>query len=106
MSEPSPHQPRHGDGKQSLTIRLGHEEVVIRQRYEVVSIANDILVAMWFLAGSVMFFFPDWQTSGTWCFVFGSIELLARPLIRLTRHVHLLRMHGGNYAIQEATQDF
>jgi YrhK-like protein len=106
VSEPSPRQPQHGNGKQPLTIRVGDAEVVIRQRYEVASIANDMLVAVWFLVGSVMFFFPDWQTPGTWCFVFGSVELLVRPVIRLTRHVHLLRMHGGSYAAQESSQDF
>lgn len=107
MPEPSsPRQPRPGDGKRTLTIRIGHSEVLIRQRYEVASIANDILIAVWFLVGSVMFFYSGWQQAGTWCFVFGSVELLVRPVIRLSRHVHLLRMHGGNYAIQEASQDF
>lgn len=70
------------------------------------SIANDMLIAVWFTVGSVMFFFPSWETTGTWCFVFGSVELLVRPVIRLTRHVHLLRIHGGRYAAQEASQDF
>ncbi|RAJ69173.1 YrhK-like protein [Streptomyces sp. Amel2xB2] len=107
MSEPSSSGRPRGDGaNRTLTIHIGHEEVLIRQRYEVVSITNDILIAVWFLVGSVMFFYTDWEQTGTWCFVFGSVELLIRPLIRLSRHVHLLRMHGGNYAIQEASQDF
>ena len=107
MSEPSSSGQPRGDGaNRTLTIHIGHEEVLIRQRYEVVSITNDILIAVWFLVGSVMFFYTDWEQTGTWCFVFGSVELLIRPLIRLSRHVHLLRMHGGNYAIQEASQDF
>jgi hypothetical protein len=107
VSEPSSSgQPQRDDADQSLTIRIGHSEVVIRQRYEVASIVNDILVAVWFLAGSIMFFYPGQQEAGTWCFVFGSVELLIRPVIRLWRHVHLLRMHGGSYAVQEASQDF
>lgn len=106
MAEPNPRQPPPGSDEHALTIRLGRDEVVIRQRYEVVSIANDILIALWFLAGSVMFFFSEWQTAGTWCFVAGSGELLARPVIRLTRHVHLLRMHQGTYSAQESSQDF
>ncbi|OEU91719.1 hypothetical protein DB35_08610 [Streptomyces abyssalis] len=89
-----------------MTIRVGDAEVVIRQRYAVASIANDLLVAVWFLVGSVMFFSAEWQTAGTWCFVFGSVELLIRPVIRLTRQVHLQRMHGGKYAAEETSQDF
>lgn len=87
-----------------LTFQVGREELVIRQRYEAVSILNDALIALWFIVGSIMFFFPDWATTGTWCFLFGSIELLIRPAIRLSRHVHLKRMSGR--PSHEASQDF
>jgi hypothetical protein len=98
-----PEQPgNHG----LLTLHVGGEEVVIRQRYELASIANDILIALWFLVGSVMFFSNQWQTTGTWCFVFGSVELLVRPVIRLTRHVHLQRMQARHHYEQESSQDF
>jgi hypothetical protein len=53
-----------------------------------------------------LFFSPGTQEAGTWCFVFGSVELLVRPLIRLSRQFHLLRLHGGDYAAQETSQDF
>lgn len=78
-----------------LTVTLGHEELVIRQRWEVVSIVNDILVALWFIAGSILFFFESTTTLGTWFFLAGSIELLIRPLIRLSRRVHLQRVRGS-----------
>lgn len=99
---PSPDDHPHG----SLTLHIGREEVVIRQRYEVASIANDMLIALWFIAGSVMFFFPSWTTTGTWCFVFGSVELLIRPAIRFSRHVHLQRMRATTYNLPESAQDF
>lgn len=104
MTGPGP-GPRGGHD-QSLTLHVGREEVVIRQRYEVASIANDILIALWFIAGSVMFFSTAWTTQGTWCFVFGSVELLIRPVLRLFRHVHLQRMHAGGYDLRESSQDF
>ncbi|GAA1754930.1 MULTISPECIES: YrhK family protein [Streptomonospora] len=85
-----------------LVLRVGAEELVVRHRYEAASIVNDILIAVWFTAGSVMFFFPAWQVAGTWCFVAGSVELLVRPLIRLARLVHVRRMrkrtHGAGTA--------
>lgn len=88
----------------ALTIRVGAEELVIRRRYETASILNDILIALWFIVGSIMFFSPAWETAGTWCFLVGSVELLIRPIIRLTRHVHLKQRSGR--PSHEASQDF
>ncbi|PSK98672.1 YrhK-like protein [Haloactinopolyspora alba] len=93
----------HRDGR-GLTIRIGHEELVIRQRYETASIVNDILIAVWFIVGSVMFFSEAWTTAGTWCFLIGSVELLIRPVIRLGRQVHLRRIQARNPG--EAAHDF
>lgn len=106
MPEPDRGGPQRGDGKPPVTVRIGDAELVIRQRYAAASIVNDLLIALWFLVGSVMFFSADWQTPGTWCFVFGSVELLVRPVIRLTRQVHLKRIHGRKYAAEETSQDF
>lgn len=78
-----------------MTIRVGHDELVIRRRYEAVSILNDVMIALWFVAGSVMFFSESWTTTGTWCFVFGSVQLLIRPVIRLSRLLHLQRVRGA-----------
>lgn len=86
---------------QPLTLTVGHDELVIRKRYEVVSIANDILIALWFIVGSVLFFSATTTTAGTWCFLVGSVELLIRPAIRLSRLVHLQRIAPGGSA-----QDF
>ncbi|MEO9221449.1 MAG: YrhK family protein, partial [Mycobacteriaceae bacterium] len=37
----------------SIEFRIGHDEIVLRQRYEILSIVNDILVAVWFIVGSI-----------------------------------------------------
>jgi YrhK-like protein len=88
-----------------LTIHIGHDELIIRKRYEVLSIVNDILVALWFIVGSILFFSDATTIAGTWCFLAGSIELLIRPLIRLSRRVHLTRIAGPAAAV-ETSQDF
>lgn len=90
----------------SLVFTLGSRELVIRRRYEVLSIVNDILIAVWFTVGSFMFFSDTLTYTGTWLFVVGSIELLIRPAIRLTRHVHLQRLPGRHGVPQEADHDF
>ena len=45
-----------------LTIRLGNEELIIRRRYEVASIVNDFLIAIWCLIGSILFLFPPTES--------------------------------------------
>lgn len=80
-----------------IIIKLGHDEIVIRRRYEVASIANDFLIALWFLLGSLMFFDSDMVALGTWLFVLGSVQLLIRPTIRLARHIHLQRLPASGW---------
>ena len=82
-------------GQHPLTFHIGHEELIIRKRYEALSIGNDVLIALWFLVGSVLFFWTATTTAATWCFVLGSVEFLVRPAIRLARLVHLRRIGGS-----------
>ncbi len=88
-----------------LEIRIGHDELVIRRRYEALSIANDVLIAMWFVAGSILFFWEATTRAATWLFLLGSLEFLARPVIRLARHVHLQRLRGDDRGT-DSTQDY
>lgn len=87
-----------------LVLHVGHEEIVIRQRYEVASILNDFLIAMWFAVGSVFFLFHNLVLPGTWLFVIGSVQLAIRPTIRLTRRIHLRRISQAKPA--ESARDF
>lgn len=91
------------DGGRDIELRLGPEEIVLRRRYEVASIINDLLVALWFVIGSILFFSPETSRAGTWLFLLGSIQLTIRPVIRLTRRVHVQRVSG---APPESSQDF
>lgn len=91
-------------GKNDLVFHFGQEELVIRKRYEALSIANDVLIGLWFLVGSFMFFSETLQFAGTVLFVISSLEMLMRPVIRLARHVHLQRVSAKSSP--EATLDF
>jgi hypothetical protein len=79
----------------ALKIDIGHQELVIRRRYEALSIGNDVLIALWFLVGSILFFWESTATTATWCFLLGSIEFLVRPAIRLSRLFHIRRIRGS-----------
>ncbi|WP_370591111.1 YrhK family protein [Saccharopolyspora montiporae] len=87
-------------------LHIGHHELLIRQRYEVISIANDLLIGTWFVIGSFFFFSEALTYAGTWLFVLGSIEMLIRPLIRLTRRLHLRSFRTRGQQPTEAAYDF
>jgi YrhK-like protein len=55
-----------------VTVHIGAEELVIRRRYQALSIANDIAIAVWFIAGSILFFSDSTATVATWLFLLGS----------------------------------
>ncbi|MDR7301449.1 YrhK family protein [Haloactinomyces albus] len=93
-------------GSTPLVLRIGHEELLIRRRYEVLSIGNDILIALWFTVGSALFFFESTTTAGTWLFLVGSIELAIRPVIRLSRRMHLQRLRPAGQQAHESAGDF
>lgn len=75
-----------------LTLHVGRDELVVRRRYQALSIANDVAIAVWFLVGSILFLWEQTTTVAVWLFILGSAEFLARPAIRLARLVHLRRM--------------
>src|SRR5699024_12380589 len=73
--------------KHPLVLRIGHDELVIRKRYEVASILNDLMIAIWVIVGSFLFFSEAATYSGAWLCVVGSGQLAIRPLSRCRRHL-------------------
>lgn len=80
-----------------LTLKIGNEELIIRRRYEVISIINDFFVAIWFFIGSVLFLFPEHERTAIWLFILGSFQFLLRPTIRLLSHFHIKRIPSGKW---------
>lgn len=74
-----------------LTWDFGPEQLIINRRYEVASMLNDLMTGMWFVVGSIFFFYQSMQTPAIWLFLLGSIQLLIRPIIRIAKDVHLRR---------------
>jgi hypothetical protein len=80
-----------------LTLKLGGEELIIRRRYEMLSIINDFFIALWFLGGSILFLFPSLEKAAIWLFIIGSLQFLIRPTIRLVSHMHVKRIPASNW---------
>jgi hypothetical protein len=71
-------------------------EKKVRRFYDWLSIANDIMVGLEFVVGSI-FFLPSEQkysTLGVYLFIVGSTQLLIRPMINIARRVHILVLHS------------
>lgn len=75
-----------------MMLKIGRDEILIQNRYEVLSIINDFLIAIWFLVGSVLFLSTDTTQLGTYLFILGSAQLLIRPIIGLISHIHIQRV--------------
>ena len=74
-------------------ISIGADHIVIERRYRALGALNDLLIAIWFLVGSVFFFYDKLMTDGTGLFVAGSLQLLLRPLCEL---IHVTRARKRN----------
>lgn len=68
---------------------------MLRGRYEFVLIANDILVGLWFLAGSILFLYPTTAPVAIWFFAIGNVERLIGPETRMVRRTHLQKCHAA-----------
>ncbi|RFA30798.1 hypothetical protein CAI21_04645 [Alkalilimnicola ehrlichii] len=82
-----------------LTVTIGHEQLVIRRRYEMVSILNDFFIAIWFLLGSIFFLYQSLEKAAAWLFIIGSTQFLIRPMIRLLAHLHLQRVPESHWQL-------
>ncbi len=82
----------------TVKVEVGHHELIIRDRYEIASICNDILIGVIFVIGSFLFFSESTMTIATWLFVVGSLLMLVRPVIRLARRTHLKKINPGSDA--------
>ena len=74
-----------------------HRQGTDRQRrtyaaFEIAYTFVDFAAAVCFVIGSVMFFFEEWQTPGTWLFLIGSILFALKPTLRLARELKLAAM--------------
>ncbi|WP_333618154.1 YrhK family protein [Dietzia sp.] len=95
---------RHHAKPSTVELRVGHHELEIRQRYEIASICNDIVIAIWFIVGSILFFSDRTTFAATCLFLIGSIQMILRPAIRLTRRDHLQKLNGA--PAHETAMDF
>lgn len=72
-----------------LDLEIGNRYIVIQRRYEFIGAFNDLLIAIWFLVGSIFFLNDSLMESGTWLFIVGSAQFLIKPLIKVASLIHV-----------------
>ena len=63
------------DRNTDIDVPVGRDELVIRNRYETLSIVNDVLIGVLFVVGSVLFLWESTSIVATWFFIAGSVQL-------------------------------
>lgn len=77
--------------KPSMSLSEQHERR-INETYEWLHILNDLLIGLYFLIGSILFFYPHWENTGIWLFIVGSSQMLIGPVIRTLNKLHVRRV--------------
>jgi hypothetical protein len=74
----------------------------VHSRYQTTFLLVDFAAALLFVVGSVLFFYPERQTSATWCFLIGSIFFAFKPTLRLARFLHIRQLaHKAELSVAE-----
>ncbi|MFZ7092321.1 YrhK family protein [Primorskyibacter sp. 2E233] len=60
--------------------------------FEIAHTVVDFLAAFSFLIGSILFFWPKYETPAIWLFVIGSAFFAMKPTLRLIRELKLAAM--------------
>ncbi|MFQ6386375.1 YrhK family protein [Priestia aryabhattai] len=76
---------------------IGKYEFFFKKSYKVIYTINDFLIGIWFLIGSILFFYDSLKNIGVWLFVLGSVQLLIRPTIKLVHDFHLRKYLKKGY---------
>lgn len=72
---------------------FGDDHIRVQQQYDALGALNDLLIAIWFLIGSVFFLSSSLMEDGTWLFILGSAQLLIKPALKLASLIHVSRVY-------------
>lgn len=67
-------------------------DIKIDAFYKLLYQINDVMLALFFIVGSFLFFSEATTFYGTVLFVIGSFELLIRPIITIVRDIHIYKI--------------
>ncbi|KMY56035.1 hypothetical protein AC623_04185 [Bacillus sp. FJAT-27231] len=75
--------------KNFVELKIGKYGLFFNKHYHFISIMNEIMLGIWFLAGSILFLWETTKLAGTILFIIGSAQLLIRPILKIIHGVTL-----------------
>ncbi|WP_060530825.1 YrhK family protein [Paenibacillus bovis] len=78
----------HKPDSYKLAVDFKKRRLVAENRYELISLLNDMITTICFLVGSY-FFFTSQTKTGTIMFVIGNANTLFRAILSLVRKIHV-----------------
>ena len=82
--------------EKNIYIDTGNHEIIIEQRYQMLSTLNNLLLGILFLIGSILFLSKDQQTLAISLFIAGSLLMVVRAVIDIVKNTHLKRLRVRN----------
>lgn len=77
------------DHENKVEFFIGSWGLILKDKYRILYILNDLLIGMVFLTGSILFIQKELQHIGTYFFISGSVLMLMRSMIRILRLLHI-----------------
>ncbi len=68
-----------------------------KKSYKILYTINDFTLGLWFLIGSVFFYFESLKTWGVTLFVLASLQFVIKPTIRLVHEMNARKHYGNEY---------
>ncbi|RKL67157.1 hypothetical protein CR203_11640 [Salipaludibacillus neizhouensis] len=82
-----------------IDVKAGRFRIFFRKRYRLITTLNDLLIGLFFVAGSCLNFFTSTEIIGSIFYLCGSLFLASRPVLRIMHNTSLRNemKHSSNY---------
>lgn len=80
---------RGPEKEEDVVVKTGHFRIYFQNYYTMISLVNDIFTGVLYLTGSLTQTFTDFETAGSYMFIFASFFLLMRPILKILHNVFL-----------------
>lgn len=77
------------DKYEELDLPMSKYAIFFNKNYRIISLANEILIGLLFIIGSICFFFKSAMDAGTVLFLIGSVLLLIKPVLKMLHAVSI-----------------
>jgi hypothetical protein len=78
-------------------IKIGKYEIFFRKNVGILDTVNNLMIALWFLLGSILFFFESMEIVRICLYIVGSVQLLVRPTIKLIQDISIRKQDKKEY---------